>query len=197
MAECAAQTDPLQWFRYWHADARRELSTSADILAFATANIAGAPSVRFVHFKGLQSGGFLFYTNYESRKARDLASNSSAAMAFFWPPLRRQVRIEGQCHRLDRADSERYFATRERENQLTTAASDQSRELDSLETLDARVEKARTTYAGRPIPCPAFWGGIILVPQQIEFWEGRPHRRHHRHQYQRCAAGWRPRLLFP
>jgi pyridoxamine 5'-phosphate oxidase len=189
--------DPLDRFRNWYEDARSGMGRDADVVALATASSAGAPSVRFVHFKELHSYGFVFYTNYGSRKALDIASNPLAAMAFNWQPLRRQVRVEGHCRRLEPEESERYFATRGRESQLTAAASMQSREMASFDVFRERIEDLRATHADQAIPCPVHWGGVILTAERIEFWQGQLHRRHKRYQYDRGSGGWSVRLLYP
>jgi pyridoxamine 5'-phosphate oxidase len=189
-------SDPLEWFQRWHEQARND-SQSADVVALATAGCDGQPSVRFVHFKGLHAGGFVFFTNYVSRKALELAANPAAALAFYWLAPKRQVRVEGRCSRLERAASERYFSTRSRESQLTCVASEQSRELSSCAALEERIAELRAAHAGREIPCPATWGGIVLKPAHMEFWESRSHRRHQRYRYDYCRDRWKVRLLYP
>jgi pyridoxamine 5'-phosphate oxidase len=189
-------SDPLEWFQRWYEQARNDIP-DADAVALATADSDGQPSVRFVHFKGLHAGGFVFYTNYGSRKALELAYNRAAALAFGWLALKRQVRVEGRCSHLDRAASERYFATRSRENQLTSVASEQSRELSSFDALNERIEDLRLAYAGREIPCPADWGGIVLKAERMEFWESQAHRRHRRYRYDYRRNSWNVRILYP
>lgn len=189
-------SDPFAWFQRWYEEARNGLQ-GADAVALATVSIAGRPSVRFVHFKGLHADGFVFYTNYGSRKALELAANPAAALAFCWLGLKRQVRVEGCCSRLDRATSERYFATRSRESQLTSAASEQSHELSSFELLDARIEALRAAHIGREISCPLNWGGMVLKAEHLEFWVGQAHRRHRRYRYDYFANGWNVRALYP
>lgn len=193
--DIVSPADPLDLFRSWYAEAGSTLQTN--VIALATADAAGSPSVRFVHFKGLQAGCFVFYTDYHSRKSREIAVNPKIALAFYWASLRRQVRVEGRCSRVDRAVSERYFAQRDRETQLTCAASEQSAELSSIEALASRIERMRAMYAGQEIPCPPGWGGMIVEPERVEFWEGQPHRRHRRCQYVRNGSDWQARLLFP
>jgi pyridoxamine 5'-phosphate oxidase len=156
MIEHGPVSDPIEWFRRWYEEARNDLQ-GADAVALATAGIDGQPSVRFVHFKGLHADGFVFYTNYGSRKAVELASNPAAALAFCWPALKRQVRVEGRCSRLDRATSEWYFSTRSRENQLTSAASEQSHELASFDRFNERIEELRAAHVDREIHCTYNW----------------------------------------
>ncbi len=189
--------EPLELFLRWHAEAHQHLAEGADVVALATADAGGAPAVRFVHFKGLEDGGFTFYSSYESRKCQHIGANPRAAMAFHWQPVRRQVRVEGECHRLERAASERYFARRDRESQLTTVASRQSQTLESFDALEAHITELRHRLAGRRIDCPADWGGVLLRPDRIEFWEGGPHRQHRRRQFDRTPDGWNMRLLYP
>ncbi len=188
--------DPLAWFRRWHEEAKAALPDTADIMALATTDEHG-PSVRFVHFKGMYAGELVFYTNYGSRKALQLAANSAAAVAFHWQRLGRQVRIEGRCSRLERHLSERYFAERDRESQLSSLASRQSEPLSSFDTLDAEIEAFRFELAGKAIACPADWGGMQLRASRVELWESHTHRRHRRYEYLRDGDAWSVRLLYP
>lgn len=196
MLEQGPASDPFEWFQRWYEEARNDLP-GADAVALATASGDGQPSVRFVHFKGLHADGFVFYTNYGSRKALELASNPAAALAFCWLALKRQVRVEGRCWRLDRATSERYFATRSRESQLTSVASEQSHELSSFDVLNERIDELRAAHVGREIPCPVTWGGIVLKAEHMEFWEGQAHRRHRRYRYDYERNTWNARILYP
>jgi pyridoxamine 5'-phosphate oxidase len=196
MTEHGSASDPFEWFQRWYGEARNSLP-GADAVALATAGVDGQPSVRFVHFKGLRADGFVFYTNYGSRKAVELAANPAAALAFCWLPLKRQVRVEGRCSRLDRATSERYFSTRSRESQLSSMASEQSHELGSFDVLEERIEVLRAAYVGREIPCPPNWGGIVLKAEHMEFWEGQAHRRHRRYRYDHRGNTWNVRFLYP
>jgi pyridoxamine 5'-phosphate oxidase len=188
--------DPIEALRAWYDEAGRATST-ADVVALATADDNARPSVRMVNFKGWRGECLSFFTNYESRKGRDLTANPRASMLFYWPSLKRQVQVEGACTRMAADDSQRYFATRDRETQLSTLMSHQSRELPSFEYMEQRVADLRAAYAGRDIPSPAYWGGYLLAPDRIEFRIGREHRRHYRWEFLRVESSWRRRLLFP
>jgi pyridoxamine 5'-phosphate oxidase len=187
---------PIARFRELFARAAAEESCDHTAAALATADATGAPSARMVLLKGVDRRGFVFFTNYRSRKARELAANPRAALCFHWPTLEIQVRIEGAVERVSAAESDAYFKTRPRESQVAAWASDQSRRLPSRRALLARW--ART--AGRlptPAPRPDFWGGYRIVPARIEFWRSEPHRLHRRALYVRTARGWRRELLYP
>jgi pyridoxamine 5'-phosphate oxidase len=165
--------------------------------ALATADPSGRPSVRIVLLRGVDAGGFVFYTNYGSRKARELTANPHASLCQHWPTLEEQIRIEGAVELADPAESDRYFAGRPRESQIGAWASDQSADLESRAVLEARFAEIETRYAGRPVPRPPFWGGFRLVPDRVEFWYGRPGRLHDRLQYLRTTDGWSTGYLFP
>jgi pyridoxamine 5'-phosphate oxidase len=156
-------------------------------------------AVRFVLLKRVDERGFAFYTNYESRKARELSENPRAALAFHWSSIGVQVRVEGACERLPREDAEAYFATRPRASQLGAWASRQSTPIASRAELEAQLEALDAQYRDRPIPCPPFWGGFLIVPEQIEFWHDRPGRLHHRDLYTRASPSspWTSTLLSP
>jgi len=188
--------DPIEQLRAWYAQAE-SAGPNADVVALATASNAAAPSVRMVNFKGWRGECLSFFTNYESRKGADLAENPRATMLFYWSALKRQVQVEGECRRMNVADSQAYFATREREVQLSTWMSHQSRELESFDYLEQRSDALREEYLGREIPCPTYWGGYLLYPQRIEFRLGREHRRHYRWAYRRSGNGWSQRKLYP
>ncbi|MDN5864059.1 MAG: pyridoxamine 5'-phosphate oxidase [Gammaproteobacteria bacterium] len=169
-----------------------------DAMSLATADAEGRPGLRTVLLKEANARGFVFYTNYESRKGRELAANPHAALCFFWRSLRRQVVVEGTVERLAEARSDAYFATRARPAQLGAWASEQSRPLVDRAALQARVEKLDRTYAGRDIPRPPHWGGFLLVPDLIEFWTPHEGRLNQRERYTRDAAGnWSVGLINP
>jgi pyridoxamine 5'-phosphate oxidase len=192
--------DPIEQFRIWYSEAEN-VSAGADVVALATASKDAVPSVRMVNFKGWYTDDrgecLSFFSNYESRKGRELDENPQAAMLFYWPELKRQVQVAGRCARLSRLESERYFRTRDREARLTAHMSQQSRELDSFEIMDEQVELLRRQFADRPIPCPEYWGGTLIYPERIEFRLSREHRRHYRWEFERSRDGWRQRRLFP
>jgi pyridoxamine 5'-phosphate oxidase len=187
---------PIERFRELFARAAATEPSDHTAVALATADATGAPSVRMVLLKGVDHRGFVFFTNYGSRKARDLDANPRAALCFHWPALGVQVRVEGRVTRVPAAESDAYFTTRPRESQVAAWASDQSAPLPSRRALLARW--ARTE--GRlptPAPRPEFWGGYRIVPARIEFWRSEPHRLHRRTLYVRTARSWRRGLLYP
>jgi pyridoxamine 5'-phosphate oxidase len=192
--------DPLHLFQRWFDDAVSAGLPDPSALTLATATKAGRPSARVVLHKGLADGGFVFFTNYGSRKARELDANPYAAMVFLWYPLQRQIRVEGRVKRVPRAESEEYFASRPRDAQLGAWASRQSSRLPDREALERSLERARARFEGRPVPCPDGWGGYRLVPARIEFWQGREHRLHDRFLYERgsgARARWKITRLAP
>ena len=194
--------DPFGLFGEWLAEAKASEINDPTAMALATASAAGAPSVRMVLLKGHgpdlgQGGGFVFYTNQESRKAGEIAANPQAALLFHWKSLRRQIRIEGQLEPVSAADADAYFASRARDSQLGAHASDQSAPMgDRREFLD-RFEEVRKRYEGKPVPRPAHWGGYRLVPQAMEFWHDRPFRLHERRRFTRRGGSWASTLLYP
>jgi pyridoxamine 5'-phosphate oxidase len=190
-------TDPLRQFATWLSDAEASGLPLASAFALATADATGAPSVRMLLLRGFDVDGLRFFTNRESRKGRDLAANPRAAAVFHWAPLDRQVRLAGTVTSLADEESAAYWATRPLASQIAAWASHQGAELDSRATLDARVAELASRYEGAEVPLPPFWGGYLLAPAAIEFWESRPDRLHHRVEYRRSRSGWEERLLQP
>jgi pyridoxamine 5'-phosphate oxidase len=188
--------DPLEQFRHWYEYAVAAGLPEPEAMALATATPDGAPSVRFVLLKGIDARGVEFYTNYESRKGRELAANPRAALAVLWKPLQRQVRLEGPVEQLTPAESDAYFATRSRGSRLGAWASDQSREIPDREWLDARLAELEARYP-EEVPRPPHWGGYVLRPEAIEFWEGRPNRLHDRELFTRADGAWTSVRLSP
>ncbi|MBI4612444.1 MAG: pyridoxamine 5'-phosphate oxidase [Planctomycetes bacterium] len=189
--------DPLDELARWCEEAERSGSPQPDAMVLATATRQGIPSARFVLEKGVDRQGIRFYTNFQSRKGRELDENPRVALVFYWASLARQARVEGTALRLSWADSNRYFQTRPRESQLAAWASPQSSPVGSLEELEAKVAELARQYEGKEIPCPPFWGGFRVVPETIEFWVSRPARLHDRVRYTRIAEGWRAERLAP
>jgi pyridoxamine 5'-phosphate oxidase len=191
--------DPLVVLRRWLDEAREAALHEPDAMALATSTPSGRPSVRMVLLRGLDERGLGFFTNYESRKAEELAANPQAAVALNWgPPIRRQVRVEGRVERLSEDESFGYFGTRDRESQLGAWASPQSRPLADRADLDRRYEVVAKRFASvDKVPLPPFWGGYRLVPDAVELWQNRPNRLHDRARYERIASGWRRTRLAP
>jgi pyridoxamine 5'-phosphate oxidase len=197
MRQPGADIEPLSLFVDWYDEAVDHGATFADAMALATVEPGGRPSVRYVLYKGTSDGGIRFFTNYESRKAAELAQNPHAAVVFHWPELGRQVRLEGVVSRLSRAESEAYFATRPRESQLGACVSPQSRTIASRSEIESDYEALERATAGRAPDCPEHWGGYRLVPDRIEFWLHREGRMHERTLYERTPDGWKRSLLAP
>lgn len=192
--------DPIALFQRLLADAQsepRERVPEPTAFALATATPDGRPSVRMMLLKHADGDGFVFYTNLESRKARELAANRQAAMNFHWTALERQVRVEGGVEPVTPAEADAYFATRPRGSQIGAWASKQSRPIASDGELEARVAEFERKFEGREVPRPPHWSGFRLVPESLEFWYGKPSRLHVRHLYTRQGAGWRVETLYP
>lgn len=191
------ESDPLGLFAAWFADAREAEPNDANAMALATATRGGAPSVRMVLLKDFGADGFTFYTNAHSRKGGEILANPRAALLFHWKSLRRQVRIEGPLSEVSARQADDYFHSRAWVSQIGSAASDQSRPLDSRQTYIARVEALEEACKGGEVPRPPHWTGFTLAPQQIEFWLDRPNRLHDRRRFTRAGDGWTSTLLYP
>jgi pyridoxamine 5'-phosphate oxidase len=190
--------DPIARFADALARAERSEPALPNAVTLATADATGRPSARVVLLKGTDARGFVFYTSYESQKARDLEQNPRAALCFHWKSLGEQVRVEGRVERVTPAESDAYFATRPQPSQLAAIASWQSAPLSSRAELEERFAALDRRYAGAPAPRPPTWGGYRLVAERVEFWFHRESRLHHRVLYELDAAGgWRVSLLFP
>jgi pyridoxamine 5'-phosphate oxidase len=196
MTQRDADTDPMGVYLRAAERARQEgLDTAPATLG--TADAAGRPSVRVVLVRQVDSRGFVFYTNYGSRKARELMENPHAALCQHWPTLEEQIRVEGTVEKVTPAESDAYFAGRPRDSQIGAWASDQSQEMESRGTLERRYAEVETRFGAAPIERPEFWGGFRIIPERIEFWYGRPGRLHERRLFVRGGAGWRAHYLYP
>lgn len=192
-----AGLDPFALFDRWFRDAE-EAEPDPTAMVLATATREGHPSARTVLLKGLDDRGFAFFTNYESRKARELDENPRASLLFFWRTLERQVRIDGMVERVSKGESDAYFATRPRESRISAHASRQSTIVGSRSVLEESYARASTSFADGDIPRPTWWGGFVVVPHAIEFWQGRLYRLHDRLLYTRQPnGGWSRNRLAP
>ncbi|MDK2857342.1 MAG: pyridoxamine 5-phosphate oxidase [Verrucomicrobiota bacterium] len=189
----AAGSDPFYLFDRWFADAAEADARNASVAAFATASSRACPSLRMVLLKQHDPDGFVFYTNYESRKAAEITENPNAAMTFWWPAQERQVRIEGKIEKIDPLESDAYFVTRPRESQLSAWASAQSQIIEQPVSLDALRER----FGNGEIPRPAHWGGFRLIPALFEFWQGRENRLHDRIRFTKHDRDWKTDRLAP
>lgn len=192
--------DPIGLFVEWAALAAQADLTEPDAAALATVDGEGNPSVRMVLVRSADERGFVFYTNFESRKGRELlraGKGAPAALCFWWPPLQKQVRVEGRAVPISDAEADAYWASRSRESQVGAWASRQSAELSrGREELTAKYQELDATLP-RQVPRPKHWSGFRIEPERIEFWEGRPHRLHHRVLYERKGRAWTTRILSP
>ena len=196
MIDEIAEAEPLVPFRRWLDEAWKG-EPNAHAMTLATSSFDGRPSARVVLLKGLDERGFVFYTNLESRKSTELAANPHVALCFLWKSLNRQVRVEGPVELVGDEEADAYFATRPRDSQIGAWASDQSRPLASRDELERRVDTFARRFGEGKVPRPAYWSGLRVVPQRVEFWQERPSRLHDRHLFIREATGWRWERLFP
>jgi pyridoxamine 5'-phosphate oxidase len=191
-----ASADPITEFLNAVERAKAHQVDTAPVV-LATADPEGRPAARLVLLRGADARGFVFFTNYASRKGRELTNNPHAALCFYWASLDEQIRIEGRVERVSDAESDEYFAGRPRGSQLGAWASDQSQVLSSRETLEEKYREIERRFDGQPVQRPSFWGGFRLIPARIEFWYGRPDRLHDRVLYVRDAGAWRIERLYP
>jgi pyridoxamine 5'-phosphate oxidase len=190
-------TGPFAPFADWFAAATAAEPNDPNAMALATATADGRPAVRIVLLKAWDERGFVFYTNLDSRKGRELAANPFCQLAFHWKSLRRQVRIDGRAEAVTAAEADAYFASRARDSQLGAWASDQSRPLADRAAFDARLAAATARFDGQPVPRPPHWSGFRVVPSAIEFWQDRDFRHHERTVFTRDGGGWTAGMLFP
>jgi pyridoxamine 5'-phosphate oxidase len=192
--------DPMARFREIYALAEkidRALVPDPSAMSLATVEDGGQPSVRMVLLKGFDDQGFVFYTNFQARKSRQLLAQPKAALCFYWPPIDIQVRIEGTVSKVADAEADVYFATRSRPSQIGAWASRQSEPLETPTSLDERVAKFEKEFEGRDVPRPIFWSGFRVRPERIEFWRNKPNRLHERHLYTRNGDRWKIETLYP
>lgn len=190
--------DPIEQFSAWFEDAREAETGEPNAMALATVDGNGAPSCRIVLLKTVDERGFTFFTNYESRKSTDIESNPNVSLVLYWSTLERQVRIDGVAERVDAEESSAYFAVRPRGSQLGAWASPQSRMVASRQILEERLTEMEARFDGREVPRPSHWGGFLVTPRRIEFWQGRPNRLHDRVVYDREEDGrWTITRLAP
>lgn len=192
--------DPIARFRRLLDEARavpRDRLPEPTAFALGTVDAEGRPSVRIVLLKTVDEAGFVFYTNYQSRKGRELLARPDAAMCFHWQPLEIQVRIEGRAEAVREAEADAYFASRARGSQIGAWASRQSEPMSSPDDLEARVAEFEARYAGQSVPRPPHWSGFRIVPRRMEFWKNMPSRLHVRQRYTRADPGWTVERLYP
>jgi pyridoxamine 5'-phosphate oxidase len=197
MDDATTQSDPFELFSNWFDAAEKAGLVLSESMALATANLEGKPSVRMVLLKSHSETGFVFFTNYESRKSAELLENPNAALLFHWSVLQRQIRIEGIVEKVSESESDAYFASRGRGSQIGAWASKQSQELSSKRELETRVREVEERFAGQEISRPPHWGGFRLKPERIEFWQGKANRLHDRIIFSRSADSWSAERFYP
>jgi pyridoxamine 5'-phosphate oxidase len=197
LVEDDVDPDPIVQFHNWFEKVIEADLHEPNAMTFATASREGGPSARIVLLKGYDERGFVFYTNYEGRKARELEANPLCALLFYWGELERQVRVEGRASRIPGEESDAYFSSRPRGSRLGAWASEQSQPVEDRNVLEERVRALEAEYEGREIPRPPFWGGYRVEPEIVEFWQGRENRLHDRIVYRRTGEGWKMERLQP
>jgi pyridoxamine 5'-phosphate oxidase len=197
LVEKKVSKNPLVLFQRWFKEARKAEVVDVNAFALATVSKAGIPSNRIVLLKGLDNRGFVFFTNYQSQKGREISQKAVASLLFFWPQLIRQVRVDGKVVKVSAKESDAYFKTRPRGSQLGAWASEQSETVPSRDFLEKSMKALEEKYRGQVIPRPPHWGGYLVIPRSIEFWQGRPNRLHDRLRYVRQGQSWRRERLAP
>ncbi len=197
LSEEDVKADPIEQFSTWWREALQSDIYEVNAMTLATADGDGRPLARIVLLKGFDKDGFVFFTNYESIKGQDIATNPLACLLFFWKELERQVRIEGAVEKISEAESDAYFHSRPEGSRIGAWASPQSRPIESRELLESRYLDLSEQYKGKDIPRPPHWGGYIVRPYKIEFWQGRPSRLHDRILFTRHENAWKIERLAP
>ncbi|MES2828911.1 MAG: pyridoxamine 5'-phosphate oxidase [Bacteroidota bacterium] len=197
LSEQDVQEDPILQFKKWFSDAVDAHLYEPNVMTLATATKDGKPSARIVLLKGFDVDGFIFYTNYESQKGKELLENPHGALVFFWAELERQVRIEGTLRKVEDKISKEYFHSRPKGSQIGAVASPQSTILTDRSILERKVEELSVEYTDKEVPKPDYWGGYILEPTHLEFWQGRSSRLHDRIVYDLVDASWEINRLAP
>jgi pyridoxamine 5'-phosphate oxidase len=197
LSEQDADQDPINQFSKWFADAMNAKLYEPNVMTLATADRSGKPSARIVLLKGFDQHGFVFFTNYDSVKGKEIAENPQASLVFFWPELERQVRIDGSVSKVSAQVSDQYFHSRPIGSQIGATASPQSTKMQNRESLEEKVKELTAAYQGKEIPRPKHWGGYLVKPSQIEFWQGRSSRLHDRINYELVDGNWIISRLAP
>ena len=197
LSEADVAADPLMQFSKWWDDAVKSEIEELNAMTLATADKNGIPSARIVLLKEFSEKGFVFFTNYESHKGRELEKNPNACLVFFWKELERQVRITGQVKKISAAESDEYFNSRPAGSRIGAWASPQSNVIDSRKLIEEKLSEYEHEFSGGNIPRPSHWGGYAVIPAIVEFWQGRPNRLHDRIRYTLAGSNWKIERLAP